>query len=195
MVLQYVMTDELNALIQEFASLRFKHYQFEALIGRDNENVELLNASAPSFFHMVHNVLWADILMHVTRITGPASTRVGRLVKKNLSIQRFLDSENPRFTAEGEERIKHAVKAAEFAKDARNRVFAHTDLDVALRINDGEVTLGSREMLAEAIDAIATAIGAFFPIPIQKDYSSQAGGAVDLIARLQLVHDKQESKD
>lgn len=181
------MTNELNAILREFTSLQYKFHQFEAIVGTENQNVELLNNSAPGFFHMVHNVLWADLLMHLTRLTGPATTTIKNKKVQNLSIRRLRIGETENSNIDLMKAIKDAIDACRFAIDARNKILAHTDLETALSPNAGGVTLGSREMLSNAIDAIRLVIASVFPIPIMRNYSSRKGGAEDLLACLILA--------
>jgi hypothetical protein len=85
------MGDELgaqySALWQEVALLYRNWLQYVELFGTKRSRIELLNASAPYFFHMLQEDLWGATLLHIARLTDKSSTRG----KKNLTIRNFPD--------------------------------------------------------------------------------------------------------
>lgn len=178
-----ILTNEHNALIKDFSKLVNKFFELEVLLGEENENVAILNQSAPHFFGIVVYIMWADILMHISRLTGPSTTGRGKNIAHNLTIQRLKNSSNQASNGDLEEKIKIAVSAAKFIQEPRNKIFAHHDLEFALSQNAAGITLGSREEVSQAVTAIENVIKIFMPFPIARNVS-KGGGAQELVDQL-----------
>lgn len=130
--------------------------QFEQLFGDKPARVDLLNESAPLFFHVVQDVLWHDTVLGITRLVGPATTGVGRNTKQNLSIRQlpaFISDEILR--VELEALIQDSVQRAQFAFDWRNRFIAHRDLEIALSRHARPLASSTRLAVNNALDSIA----------------------------------------
>ena len=84
-----VMGEELgtiyDALWQEVAWLHGKWADYVALFGTTESRVSLLNSTAPTFFNLVQDSIWENILLHIGRMTDPTATAK----KQNLTIQRL----------------------------------------------------------------------------------------------------------
>jgi hypothetical protein len=123
------MGDELgslySALWQEVAWIYSKWSQYVILFGTKPERIELLNRAAPSFFHLVQDTLWENIILHIARLTDSPQS-VG---KPNLSIKRLpaLVSD-PALKMRIDELVSICVTSAEFSRDWRNKHLAHRDL-------------------------------------------------------------------
>src|SRR6185295_5019430 len=70
-------------LWQQLVYLHCKWMEYVALFGTRSDRIELLNKSAPTFFRIIQDTLWDDILLHICRLTDPPET--GK--NKNLTIQ------------------------------------------------------------------------------------------------------------
>ena len=123
-----VQNDWLTALI------RLREYR---LLFTDPNAVKLLNSvSSGGFMWDVQQILWHDLLLHVTRLTDPA-TMGGH---ENLSVQALpllcgspdLKATYPELQAQVQSRVETAVAAAEFARPWRNRRISHSDLGLAI---------------------------------------------------------------
>jgi hypothetical protein len=117
-------------LLEEVITLSSKWAEFKKLFAKSNERIELLNKTAPSFFHMIQNVLVEDIILHLARLSDYPKTAG----KENLTIQRLPSIDSIKnCLPEIEKTIDDFVKSEEFAliKDWRNRILAHTDFKLA----------------------------------------------------------------
>lgn len=131
------MGDELGeifyALHCEVFWLNVKWNEYQQLFDFKPERLELLNNSAPFFFKMIHEIMFEDFMLHLSRLTGPVQS----CGKTNLTIRRLLSDS---ITDEKYERIKShiknlidaAVKESEFTDIWRNKTLAHLDLNVSL---------------------------------------------------------------
>ena len=112
-----------------WAVMRLQEYR--ELFG-NTEHVALLNAiSGGAFLRDIQHILWDDLMLRVTRLTDPICTAG----KSNLTVRRlpeFCKDEEAEFHQEVKERVDLAVRAAEFARDWRNRRISHRDLALAI---------------------------------------------------------------
>lgn len=114
-----------SALWQEVAWIHSKWAQYVVLFGTSPERVALLNKAAPSFFHLVQDTLWENIILHIARLTDSPQS-VG---KPNLSIKRIQALiSDAALSAEVSQLVSNCVLSAEFSRDWRNRHLAHRDL-------------------------------------------------------------------
>ena len=77
-----------DALWQEVAGLYGKWSEYVALFGTRESRVDLLNQAAPSFFRIVQDSLWEDVLLHIARLTDPPKSAG----KSNLTVQRLTSA-------------------------------------------------------------------------------------------------------
>lgn len=127
-----------NALWNEVAWLYSKWSEYDKLFGKKPSRVDLLNDAAPTFFHIVQDCLFKDIILHIARLTDPPKS-VG---KDNLSVRGLpclISSAS--LKTEIESLIETAIQQADFCRDWRNRSLAHKDLKLSLA--DGAVPLKS----------------------------------------------------
>ncbi len=64
-----------HTLYNEVAWLHLKWQDFRTLFGGTEQTIELLNQTAPSFFHHLQRTLWEDVLLHFVQTHRPASVR------------------------------------------------------------------------------------------------------------------------
>lgn len=137
-----VRNDWLNGLV------RLKEYR--VLFG-DPAAVKLLNAIGGGFMGDVQQVLWRDLLLHVTRVTDPEKT--GKY--ENLTVQRLPPfCKRPELRAQLQASVDTAVQAAEFARDWRNRLISHSDLDLATDPAAKSLEPATLGLVQAALDAI-----------------------------------------
>jgi hypothetical protein len=145
-----------HSLWQEVVWLFYQWREFEELFGK-RSRVELLNQTAPGFFHMVQDTLWKETLLHIARLTDPPES----LGKKNLTIRRLspliVDGNARR---EIEALTKKALEITEFCRDWRNRRIAHRDLGLSLDQLTRPLAPATREKVDIALGAIADVLNA-----------------------------------
>ena len=132
-----IMGDELgavySALWQELARIHQKWHQYVTLFGTSPERIALLNEVAPQTTHAIQESLWLDIVLHIARLVDSPQTGKGTAAKQNLSVARFkiILKDSP-LSKEVEDQIEKVKDSAAFAKDWRDRTYAHMDLAIAL---------------------------------------------------------------
>ena len=118
-----------DVLSSELLWLHNKWFEYCALFGGSEARVELLNETAPYFFHVVQRVLWEGVLLHIARLTDPAKQKKF----ENMSLCALSGAvENPNARAQVDADLQVVLTAAQFARDYRDKNLAHQDLDHAL---------------------------------------------------------------
>jgi AbiU2 len=131
--------------------LHLKWFEFRELFGTKPSRVDLMNETAPTFFSHLEDVVWNDVLLHLSRLTDPPATR-GR---QNLTFRRFppLVARLP---------IRDAIHAAldkvdsvsRFARDWRDRRLAHRDFRHAQDPAARPLASASRASVETALNAV-----------------------------------------
>jgi hypothetical protein len=111
-------------LMQEMARLHLKWNELLTLFGQEQDRVTMLNRAAPGFFHLVQDSWWNDLLLGISRITDDR--------KDVLTVMRLRKLVPVRIRAAVAARIDGVVATTEFARDHRNRMIAHRNIDLAL---------------------------------------------------------------
>ena len=97
------------------------------------QQIELLNETAPYFFYTLSRILWYDVLGGLAKITDNERSGPG---KDNLSLCRLpglIDDSG--FRRRMEELADSASNACNDIRDWRNRHIAHRDLALALKVS------------------------------------------------------------
>jgi hypothetical protein len=145
------------ALWREVIWLHLKWGEYIYLFGAGPKCLELLNGTAPVFFWMIENVLWEDLLLHLSRLTDPPETGVRSKtgIKSNLTIRNLPRLVEPSAKKTVDELVDAALEKAKFSRDWRDRHIAHTDLDLAIGNNKiCPLEDASKEQMLEALTAI-----------------------------------------
>ena len=175
---------DLMALFEQVGLLKLKFHEFETLFA----DVSVLNEVAPRLFRVVHHAMWADMVMHLAKVTGPRTVRVNAKAVQNLTIRRLTDLVPPDLRADVIRRVDVAVEAAEFTMQARSNLYAHHELKTALSTDAEGITLESRALMREALRALDATLAAVFEqraiIPFAQHIRDNAGGADALIEAL-----------
>lgn len=177
---------------------RYYFREYNTMFGTTRERIDFLNQVAPVFFKMIFETLWSEILMHMTRISGPAVTRINGAEFHNLTIRGLPDLVDEAAQRTITAMVKTAVDAAKFAQPVRNKVLAHRDLQVALSPDTAGLTMGGRSQVSEAvaaIEAVVDAVGAHYD-SIRTSFVHNIGWGIadDLIEMLQLGYQAQQEK-
>jgi hypothetical protein len=144
-----------HALYDEVIWLHAKWQQYRILFAESQERIDLLNSTAGFFFYMVEKVLREDIVLHIARLTDRPQS-VGR---DNLTLLRLAPAlEAYPIAPEIAKLIEQAHKDAGFARDWRNRLLAHTDLDLALNGRATPLSGISRENIEHALGSVRTVL-------------------------------------
>lgn len=146
-----------DALWQEVAWIYTKWTEFVTLFGTKESRVELLNEVAPSFFRLLQDSLWENVLLHIARLTDQPV--IGK--KHNLTVQQlpiFIEHQETR--AKVEQLIQNALSGSTFARDWRNRHIAHSDLDLSVSDTAKPLELASHEKVNVALQALSDVLNA-----------------------------------
>ena len=140
-----------HALTNECTWLHLKWREYTQLFGTSRERVDLLNTAAGSFFRIVQDVMWEDLLLHIARLADPPKSAG----KENLTIRALPGLiDNAALRSEVERALDLAVERSAFARDWRKRHIAHRDL--ALAVDDGASPLqaASQAQVTSALESI-----------------------------------------
>lgn len=146
-----------DALWQEIACIYTKWTEYVTLFGTKESRVELLNEVAPSFFRLLQDSLWENVLLHIARLTDQPA--IGK--KQNLTVQQLsLLIEHQETRAKVEQLIERALSSSTFARDWRNRHIAHSDLDLSVSDTAKPLEFASYEKVNVALQALADLLNA-----------------------------------
>lgn len=171
-------------LYTQLVWLHYKWHQFRSLFGKDADQIQLLNQSAPLFFRIVQDALFDEVLLHVARLTDPPQS-VGR---DNLTVRRLPALiGDPQLNAEISALLDVVLTSCDFARKRRNQRLAHIDLLTAR----GAVPLtpASRRDVEVALKALRDLLnrldGHFRKAQVGYDYVLDHGGAEALVCCLE----------
>jgi hypothetical protein len=137
-----------HTLRNEVVWLHAKWLEYRKLYAKSEKRIDLLNGTAGSFFRIVQDVLWEDILLHIARLTDPPQQRNF----ENLSLLRLPDAiEDHALADELRELVMVAKAKAKFARQWRNRRLAHRDLALALGSKASPLPGASRQSVEEIL--------------------------------------------
>jgi hypothetical protein len=182
-------------LFEELVWLHDKWAQYCELFGKDQQRVELLNKVAPRFFWYLQHTLFDDIQLHLARLTDPPQTGSGK--NQNLTMRRFTQLiADPKFKSEVEKLLEEVEQKCEFARQWRNKVLAH--LDVNTRAKPQLLPPRTRKQVKDALEAmrhLMNSIAKHYGLAeIFYEMRPKVGDAASLVYRLEkcLQKEKQE---
>ena len=109
---------------QDSCWLHVKWQEYEALYGKSEARIELLNATAPEFFRIAEDAIWRDIILHLCRLTDKKS--IGG--HETLTLKRLPEYLDCAIKAKVERLLDELDSATKFARMLRDKLFAHSDL-------------------------------------------------------------------
>ncbi len=181
---------ELHFLLwKQLTALSIKWKEYKTLFASSKEDVDVLNAVAPSFFWHSQRALWLDTLLHICRLTDPAQS-MGKKGKENLSVRGLPPLiHNPAVRGVVERLVADAKAKTNFARDWRNRAYAHSDLKTAKNPKLHALAKADRKRVDEALSSIGAVLNAveesFGEPPTLYDHAIEPlGGAAVLLRRL-----------
>ena len=134
----------------ECAWLHIKWREYLALFGTNEKRVDLLNQAASSFFAMLQDSLWEDLLLHLCRVTDPPQSAG----KDTLTVQRIANLVPEPLRSELQPLLADLLSKREFARDWRNRQIAHTDLALAVGKNAKPLERATTKSFTDVLAAL-----------------------------------------
>ena len=180
-----------HRLVSECTSLHFKWGDYVELFGTSPERVEFLNRVAGSFFRIIQDSLWEDILLHLARLVdSPRSAG-----KDNLTLQRLPALVAPELQQRLTDVLDVCRQRCAFARDWRMRHIAHRDL--ALAVGDGAEPLAeaSRKAVLEALSAIVDVLNAVERHYLKSEVAYDLGRSHGALELLYVLRDGLEARD
>ena len=145
---------------------------------------EVLQASAPVFFHELNKILIEYVLLQICKITDPAE-RGGH---KNLTFEGVNTAleENGLMSKEIADFSSGLSRYRDLVKDSRNKLISHLDRESVLKglpigEHPEEEVTAFFESLQGYVDAVGNAVGVG---PLDFQTTAGAGDVVDLIRTL-----------
>jgi hypothetical protein len=172
-------------LFNECCSLHIKWKEYDAIFGKEESRVVLVNKAAAGFFRLVQDTLWENTLLHIARLTD--SVRVGGGGgRETLTLQRLSQLVDTTIRADIDSRLKVLLDKTMFARDWRNRHIAHSDLRLVLDQGAMPLAAASRRDVRESLEAIDDLLNAVERhycgiTPIPYDFIGSPGDAETLL--------------
>jgi hypothetical protein len=146
------------------SEITWLHTIWELLIqlyGSNDENIEIMNASAPQFFAILRTMLFDELVMTLNRLTDPAITRG----KANASLEQLIiqidQYENASLAASLTERLVK-IRATHIAfRTWRDKKISHNDLLIALENESESLPEIPRKQAAAAIQEVTDFINEY----------------------------------
>jgi hypothetical protein len=146
-----------SLLNNEVAILHLYWKEYVELFGTNQKRVDRLNQTAPGFFRMLQTELFATNILHLARLTDPPKT--GK--KENLSLQNLPELvADPALKKTLADLLAVATENTEFARDWRNRRFAHYDLALATDKAATPLETANKEKFNEALASLSDVLNA-----------------------------------
>jgi hypothetical protein len=170
--------------------------QYLKLFAQSREGVDAPNEVAPFFFFLIQHTLWRDVLLTISRLTGPMQSAGHR----NVSIRwlpRLTLTQDEEFSRQFGGLIDARSPKWEFAHEWRNKKLAHLDLDVALE-RAAPLTPASQRDVEEALAALREVLNRFSGKFFDSDLSfepPEPGDADSLLLILRLGLEAERARD
>jgi hypothetical protein len=121
-------------LKEEIIWLHGRWTLFTQLFAMSNKRIDLLNECAPSFFHAIEDVLVADVILSLCKVTDPAITRTRAGNFDNMSLkqlQQRLEAEESKLAHRLQNLLNKLDDKCKPFREWRNKRGAHSDLATA----------------------------------------------------------------
>ncbi|BCG76760.1 AbiU2 domain-containing protein [Mesorhizobium sp. 113-3-3] len=124
------MGSELGAiyaeLVQELCRTQLVWNQYKVLFGTKGSRVDLLNAASGSFFRIVQDCLFDQVLLSISRMTDKPSI----WGKETLTVKRLAAlMPDPAGANRVSDKVNVAIHAEDFCRDWRNNRISHNSLE------------------------------------------------------------------
>lgn len=169
------------------------------LYGTNDQNIEIMNSSAPQFFSILRTMLFDELVMTLNRLTDPASTRGKANACLEQLIQQINESENTILSTSLKERLSRIrVNSAAF-RTWRDKKVSHNDLFTALQNENNSLPGIPRAQAAAAIQEITEFINQYSEVILgtiqaYKPFLVARGDGNALLQQLKRNMDTQEKE-
>lgn len=144
-------------LVQELCSIYLIWGQYKILYGTKETRVDLLNQASGSFFRIVQDCLFDQVLLSISRMTDQPSIRG----HQTLTVQRLADLVPDATLADTvKAKVALALKAEEFCRDWRNKRIGHNNLEHRLDPSAKPLKDATRLKVDAALAALANVLNA-----------------------------------
>lgn len=139
-----------HALYKEVTWLHAKWLEYRKLYAQSEKRIDLLNGTASFFFGLVQDVLWKDVLLHIARLTDPP--KQGQF--ENLTLRRLPDDVPDQYLADELcKLVEDALDWSQFARQWRDKRYAHIDLSLAIDVKAAALPGVSRQNVEDALSS------------------------------------------
>lgn len=157
-----ILSEKIAAMGRDLGTLHFELWtdlsdlhvawqEYSELYVKSEQNVILLNQTAPKFFYYAQRMFEHGILLYLCRLTDPIQTGT----KQNHTIRRIPDLvESGEFRDRIQQCVDNAIEATGFARDHRNRRIAHKDILLARNQHPRPLEPSTLGKIRSAIGAI-----------------------------------------
>jgi hypothetical protein len=145
--------DAFEGVWQDVASIHFKWNLYLDLFGKP-ENIEVLNQTTPTVFHLIEESLRADMTMAFGRLLDPAEQGSN----KNLSLQHLVQELRPHVDeahfSKLEKQVQEIKAQCSGILKLRMKKYGHNDLRTALQYHENPLPSVKRSTVEKALALI-----------------------------------------
>jgi len=142
-----------KALWEDVAGLSLKWRIYRQLFAGGQADLDVLSATAPSFFTLVHNMWIREVVRVIGCLTDPAQTAG----KQNLSLLALVDVISKSRGSDALQRqVNQVLTACEFLRAHRNRNVSHHDLETRTGVAVVPLPVISRTGIDNALESISS---------------------------------------
>lgn len=127
---------------------------YRQIFAGDQQQIDILNRTAPFFFRIIQQAMLEDIVLAMARLLDPAET----MGNQNRSLMQLLHQLDDERFAELQKELRDDLlqleEASQVFKVWRNKKLAHTDLAMELRVSDNPLPGISRALVETALEAL-----------------------------------------
>jgi len=132
-----------DAIDLEVSFLHAKWKIFNQLYGDNKDSIELLNEVSPNFFRIIQDTLVDSVIITLSRLTDPSTTRIGENSRENLTFERLLESVDsvkyPTLISNLKKTLESLKISCKEIRIQRNRRIAHLDLKSIIIISEDDI--------------------------------------------------------
>lgn len=191
------MGSELGAIYaeidQELANIHLIWGQYKILFGMKESRVKLLNRASGSFFRIVQDTLFDQVVLSISRLTDRPAIKG----HQTLTVQRLAGLiPDPSLSTKVRTEVDIALQAEEFCRDWRNNRIGHNNLEHRLNPKAKPLNEATRLKVDEALAALAQVMNvvALHYLNTTISYSNILPMHPDAHGLLYVIHDGLDAK-
>lgn len=157
------LTEVFHHIQDELLLLYTKWNYFKTLYCTNDEYIKLLDESGKGFFVIHGDIMRDNIMMSICVLTDPASSRVGKETRNNLTLKHLVSlipSHDSSITDKLNQILVNAEQPWKPFRSHRNRRISHFDLNTVLRKEDELLPNVSIDDVDRALSLIADVLNA-----------------------------------